>query len=194
MAFGGVGFAAGAAFVRPCQFEALAAQGCEPAVWTSRRYGPANLSLMSKALSELKREHEELLLIGFSGGGVMAALLAATRDDVRGLITIAANLDTRAWTQHHRVSPLTGSLNPASFGRRLAAVPQVHLAGGADPVVAPGILKAYLDAIGLPAAGHSLLRPTFDHSCCWVDDWETLEGTAMQRLQKQVRAGKAASR
>ncbi len=59
-------------------------------------------------------------------------LLAAQRRDVDAVITVAANLDHRAWTAHHGDTPLHCSLNAADFARRLQSVPQVHYAGEKD--------------------------------------------------------------
>lgn len=172
---------------RPCQFEARKAPGCSVEIWTHRRYSQGNLNAMTEALDELKREGERLLLVGYSGGGVMAALLAATRDDVSGFITIASNLDWNAWTEYHRVSPLKGSLEPTDFADVLAGVPQVHLLGGRDDVVPAELIEIYLSELGIGDDRHTILQPTFDHSCCWVDDWVELQRKAKGLLHEQIK-------
>jgi pimeloyl-ACP methyl ester carboxylesterase len=60
-----------------------------------------------------------LTLVGYSGGGTIAVLLAARRSDVAEVITVAANLDVGYWTQRDGLSPLTGSLDPAGGNPRL---------------------------------------------------------------------------
>ncbi|GAB2181920.1 hypothetical protein DLREEDagrD3_21430 [Denitratisoma sp. agr-D3] len=45
-----------------------------------------------------------LTLVGYSGGA--AALLAARCSDVVRLVTIAGNLDHRAWTRYHHITTL----------------------------------------------------------------------------------------
>lgn len=174
---------------RPCQFEARAWPGCTPALWTGARYGDESLAVMSSALDAIKEEGEQVLIVGYSGGGVMAALLAATRDDVVGFITVAANLDTEAWTEHHQVSPLVGSLVPLAYGERLAKIPQVHLVGGRDEIVPLGITDSYLREVAISAKMHRITQPEFDHHCCWVRDWPAIHARALDQLRSQVAAG-----
>ena len=50
----------------------------------------------------------EVTFVGYSGGGVLAVLIAERLDNVAGVITVGANLDTDAWTEHHGYLPLTG--------------------------------------------------------------------------------------
>ena len=174
---------------RPCQFEARAWPGCTPNLWTHERYGPESLAAMSGALDVIKGEGEQVLIVGYSGGGVMAALLAATRDDVVGFITVAANLDTQAWTELHRVSPLEGSLVPLAYGECLAKIPQVHLVGGRDDIVPPRITDSYLRKVAISGQMHRITQAEFDHHCCWVREWPTLHARAMGQLRRQIGAG-----
>lgn len=186
LALSGVGNARMAYMARPCQFDARSYRGCEPDLWTHRRYGEKNLAAMSGALDQLNKEGKAVILVGYSGGGVMAALLAATRDDVEGFVTIATNMDTASWTRHHGVSPLSGSLSPLDYTSRLAATPQVHWVGGADAVVPPTIVSTYLNKIGLAESGHLVIKTDYDHRCCWVRDWPQLYTQAMKRLSWQI--------
>lgn len=186
LALSDVGNTRMAYMARPCQFEARAYPGCEPELWTHRRYGERNLAAMSGALDQLKREGEAVILIGYSGGGVMAALLAATRNDVLGFVTIAANMDTAFWTRHHGVSPLTGSLSPLDYASRLAATPQVHWAGGEDDIVPPAIVSAYLHQLVLAEREHLAMQPDYTHHCCWVQKWPQLYTQTMERLTRQI--------
>lgn len=116
----------------------------------------------------------------------MAALLAAERDDVVGFITVAANMHTQYWTEYHGVSALEGSLNPSNYAARLSHIPQVHLVGDADIIVPPEVVHAYLAALGLEAKDYLVTRPTFDHQCCWADDWDSLYEDSLDLLQSQI--------
>jgi hypothetical protein len=66
---------------------------------------------------------------------VVLTILAAQRDDVVKLITVAASLNHKAWTDFHRISPLTGSLNSADYREQLATVEHVNFVGEGDTVV-----------------------------------------------------------
>ena len=163
---------------RPCQFARDAWQGCEPIYWSSHRYGEAVVAALDQAIDEVKTRvgASAVSLLGISGGGVVAALLAARRDDVAQLTTIAANLDHAAWTEHHEVSPLTGSLNPADFAERLEQIPQRHFVGAADDVVPPIIVESYLARMTDRSKTEIIVIPGFDHDCCWIDAWPGLLG------------------
>ena len=162
---------------RPCQY-ALPdhARNCGPAVWTSRRYAPEVVDSLDSAIGVLKGTAgaQRVVLIGYSGGGVVAALLAARRTDVAGLVTVAANLDVGYWVKRDGLAPLTGSLDPVAFAARLAAVPQVHFAGGRDQVVGADVVRAYIAR--LPTPHHAALVDIagYDHRCCWADTWPEL--------------------
>lgn len=186
LALAGLGKGRVAYLARPCQFDARERSGCEETLWTHRRYSQYNLDALTRALDELKRDEEQLMLIGYSGGGVMAALLGATRDDVLGFVTIAANLDTSAWTRLHKVTALAGSLEPLDYADRLAALPQVHLVGGRDEIVPAHLMSAYLNRAGVEESGRVIVEPGFDHHCCWVDDWQQLYGKTMNLLDQQI--------
>ena len=131
---------------RPCQFIAAGTDpSCQIHYWTDGRYAEAVIASMSQALDRLITASgaDSLELVGFSGGGSVAALLAARRHDVANLRTVAANLDTAAWTARQNLSPLTGSLNPADFANRLQDLPQIHFSGASDTVVDVAVLSAF---------------------------------------------------
>jgi len=163
---------------RPCQYTlARDAAICTPGYWTGARYGEEVIAAMDQALSKLKNAHgdadEGIVLIGYSGGGTVAALLAARRKDVRALITLAANLDHVAWTRGHGDSPLKGSLNAADVAARLRLLPQRHFAGGKDRVVPLAVLRSYLRRMGGDDTSLRVI-PDFDHHCCWLRAWPAM--------------------
>lgn len=162
---------------RPCQFvEGADAHGCTEVYWTNRRFAPEVVAATSQAIDELKQRFHarQLALVGYSGGGAVAALVAVRRKDVSLLVTVAGNLDHRAWTRQHHVSPLAGSLNPADEWEALLPVPQIHFAGGRDHIVGTEIAESYL--AHFPAGRHPEMRviADFDHACCWAERWPAL--------------------
>lgn len=160
---------------RPCQFTTPdSARGCEPAYWAHRRFAPEVVNAMAAAIDGAKREARagQVHLVGYSGGGVLAVLLAARRGDVATLVTIAAPLDLAAWVAHHDVSPLDGSLDPATDALGIEDVPQRHLAGAKDDVVPPEIIEKFA-RLRLPGgAGGTVERVKGQtHRCCWLRGW-----------------------
>lgn len=168
---------AAAYLARPCQFvEAADARNCRPAFWTDRRFSREVIEASDQAISALKQRvgAQRLILVGYSGGGAVAALVAARRSDVVQLVTVAGNLDHRAWTEEHHVPPLTGSLNPADEWRALLNVPQRHFVGARDEIVSRAVVESYVARFPLAQRPQVISIPGFDHVCCWVEQWGKL--------------------
>lgn len=161
---------------RPCQYVDAARTGCAQRYWTHARFAEAVVQASDEAVTQLKQRFaaQQVVLVGYSGGGAVAALVAARRTDVVHLVTVAGNLDHRAWTAHHRVRPLTESLNPADVADRLTSIPQTHWLGGQDRVIPLALARQWLAA--LRGSGNAQLRvvDTFDHHCCWAEHWPAL--------------------
>ncbi len=161
---------------RPCQYLGASADTCPRRYWTGARFAPEVIDASNGALDRLKARFgaSRLILVGYSGGGAVAALLAGQRDDVEHLITVAGNLDPRAWTAFHRITPLDGSLNPLDGVQRLAAIRQTHFVGERDRVIPPALAEHYPEAIRGKGGRNLYLVPGFDHHCCWVREWPRL--------------------
>jgi hypothetical protein len=130
---------------RPCQY--VQQDICENKYWTSHRFNTKIIQSFDEALSNLKENHKNssFTLVGYSGGGAVAALTASKRDDVSRLITVAGNIDTDKWVSLQHISPLEGSLNPANYTKRLENIPQYHLIGNDDNIVPKDIFFSYLN-------------------------------------------------
>jgi hypothetical protein len=162
---------------RPCQYVSGPDQrGCDVSYWTGRRFSAEVVDASSQAIDALKRRYaaDELVLVGYSGGGAVAALVAARRRDVVRLVTVAGNLDHKAWTTFHGVTPLTGSLNPADAWKDLQNIPQLHFAGGADANITPDMLAAYLSRFPMAQRPGIHVLADVDHACCWAKRWAEL--------------------
>lgn len=161
---------------RPCQFATPAAAArCRVAHWTSHRYGEEVVAAVDRAIDQLAGGRR-LTLVGYSGGGTVAALVAARRHDVARLITLAAPLDVDAWCRAHGQPMLAGSLSPLDQADRLAAVPQLHVLAQDDAVVPPSVNDRLLAR--LPSA--AVRRVAGDHDCCWVDYWRQHQGAGQR--------------
>jgi pimeloyl-ACP methyl ester carboxylesterase len=164
------------ALARPCQYvEGAAARHCVPFYWSTGRLAPevvdATADAIDRAMAEAGASRIEL--IGYSGGGALAVLVAARRHDVVRLVTVAANLDLAAWTRHHGVSPMTGSLDPIDVATRVAPLPQLHYVGSADEVVPPAIVEGFRERAGL-APDRVAQIAGYTHTCCWEEAWPAL--------------------
>jgi len=162
---------------RPCQYTGgKTARNCNKHHWTDARFSEQVIASSNEALNSLKDEFkaEQLQLVGYSGGGAVAALIAARRDDVVKLITIAGNLDHQAWTTHHNISPLTDSLNPADYQQQLSKVKQIHFVGDDDKVMPPFIARDFVAGLASNANAKAIVVPNQSHGCCWESIWAEL--------------------
>jgi pimeloyl-ACP methyl ester carboxylesterase len=152
---------------RPCYHGLQSA--CDPRDWTIARYGPRMVDALAAAVTRIaaERQVQDLVLIGYSGGGVLAVLIAERVPAVSAVMTVAANLDVDAWTDMHGFSPLEGSLNPATRPRASHA-PALHLSGEKDRSVPPAAIQRYRARV--PEAVFVTV-PGFGHTCCWARDW-----------------------
>lgn len=167
---------------RPCQYLAPAElAACDLAYWTERRFAPEVIAAYMAALDRLQQRYgiRQWRLIGYSGGGVLATLLAARRQDVALLVSVAAPLALGEWLAGHQATPLTGSLDPLRDAGRLPAA--VHYAGSADDVVPPAVVRRFVDSAG----GIMKIQSGYDHECCWLTHWPALLHAAISAPQAQ---------
>jgi dienelactone hydrolase len=143
---------------------------CTPRIWTSDRYSQSVVESMAAALNRFAADHgyRHTVLVGYSGGGSLAMLMAPHIASITAVVTIAANLDVAAWTRWHDYLPLSGSLDPATQAPLAASIRQLHLVGGRDANVPESINDRFFSTL----RPEQLLRfPGFDHVCCWVEQW-----------------------
>ena len=152
---------------RPCYFDTWS-EACSADTWTSGRYSQAVVTSLAEAVRVTADTERPLMLVGYSGGGTLAILVAQELEDVHGVVIVAGVVDTDAWTGHHGYEPLSQSINPAilEFESR-----QLHLHGTDDTVVPLETIR------GVVARWpNAALREfnAFDHVCCWRRDWQRI--------------------
>ncbi|MCK5374699.1 MAG: hypothetical protein KAJ40_05400 [Alphaproteobacteria bacterium] len=163
---------------RPCQYTGMIspAKKCDSRYWEAEQFSQTVLESYNKALDDIALRYDirSFNLIGFSGGATIATLLAAQREDVASLRTVAGILDIEAYAQQSQTTSLDGSVNPVSQITTLAKVPQYHFVGGHDDIVPPAILHSYLQSMPPSTCVQTMLIQEAEHAAGWVDKWPEL--------------------
>ncbi|MBF0478010.1 MAG: alpha/beta hydrolase [Candidatus Omnitrophica bacterium] len=161
---------------RPGQFLAAGAPAVDQAYWTSKRYSEEVIQSMNSAINEIKRSSgaNKISLIGYSGGAAVAVLVAALRNDVTALRTVAGNLAPDVFSQEHHLSQLFGSLNPVTVAPTINAIPQRHFVGQKDRIVTKQVTEAFLDAEGDDSRQTMTEVYGADHTHGWKEHWQKL--------------------
>ena len=161
---------------RPGQFPAPGSSMCDPTYWSQRRFAPEVVESMGRAIDLLKNKSgaKRVELIGYSGGGALAVLIAARRDDIFALRTVAGNLDPKGLCAYHNVSQLDGSMDPLDAAQKVAHVPQRHFIGSKDKAVPSSIAESFIKREGDTDYGRITVVEGVTHKDGWRDEWERL--------------------
>lgn len=154
---------------RPCYHGLSNVPPCQDKYWTSHRYSREIVASMTRALKKWLEKHafDNVVLIGFSGGGVLAVLMAPELPQVTTVVTVAANLDVAEWSRQHDYAPLEHSLNPAELQLPINAK-QIHISGAEDRNIPPRIIETYAKR---HHARYLSLQGQNHHHCCWLEVW-----------------------
>lgn len=156
---------------RPCQYTPMHVNPkCNPVYWSDRRMSEEVVRSMNEVVETLARD-QRISLVGYSGGGGIAVLVAARNKHVHDIITLAGNLDHISFNQHHKKRPMIGSLNPIDYAQQLNNIPQLHLSGGDDKIVPPFIADKYVKASNSNCV-HQEIFSTASHQSGWVRVWK----------------------
>ncbi len=143
---------------RPCYLGMVSETACKPWVWTHGRYSePVVSSMRAVLIQQIERYGiDAISLIGHSGGGTLAMLLAERITQTQAVITLAANLDTRVWVREQGYSELVGSLNPADRPGLAGNIRQYHFLGSKDRVVPAKLMRnSSIEHDIIDGVGHS---------------------------------------
>lgn len=162
---------------RPCQYlQKTKLVYCPPKYWSTHRYSSVVVESINEAITKIKSNTtaSTIEIIGFSGGGVIAMLVASLRSDISRIVTVASNIDHETWSEWHGVSPLENSLTPINFLAELQGINQLHLWGGEDKVVPFNTQTSFVKSSEKNRLFKYKIIPDFTHDCCWVDQWREL--------------------
>ncbi len=154
---------------RPCYFGLAVKESCTSEMWTSARYSKNVLNSMEAAVREVSGD-SEVVLFGYSGGAVIATLLANRLSNVVSVVTIAGNLDIKNWAREKGFLPLNHSINPIELAYTRSDILFIHIIGMMDKVVPPSITESFIKKHG----GTVWKYPHFGHKCCWESEWPNI--------------------
>ncbi|MDR2350396.1 MAG: hypothetical protein LBF41_07245 [Deltaproteobacteria bacterium] len=154
--------------------------------WSEKRLSPEVVISSSKAIDAAKAMcgADFVHLVGYSGGGGLAVLLAESRSDVLSVVTVAGLLDTAWWTQNGGWKPLAGSLNPSDRVDLILRLPQIHFYGTEDNVIPPRLSQIYASKGNF--ADLTLIPVKTNHYEGWTEAWESILRNRVLPLRRKI--------
>lgn len=164
---------------RPCQYlKSPTKKGCDAKYWKTHRFDPEVMDAYNIALDDIASRYDitNFDIVGFGGGANIAAVLAATRDDIRTLRTVAGDLNPAFDLTTRPTSLSTTAVLATRYTDKLRTIPQHHFIGAADTIITPGVYHSYRQALGLSDCINYSLVADADHMRGWVEKWPSLLG------------------
>lgn len=162
---------------RPCQY---VNDTCSVKYWTSHRMAKEVIESYQQIITDLANHHRfsSVQLVGFSGGGGVAGLLAyqlqlSNQLHIESFRSVAGNLDHRYWTKELALIPMNGSLNASDIASEINNIPQLHFIGRSDRVISANISRSYQEQSGDTACVTISEQPA-SHVRGWVALWPQL--------------------
>lgn len=163
---------------RPCQYTPFdISPKCEQKFWNGSRYSDSVINSVNYAIDKIVQQAgaKKINLIGYSGGGAVAVIIASKRDDIASIRTIAGNLNHAAINKYHNAYQLDDSLNPIDYARSVADIPQYHLSGSDDNIVPEFIASEFASASGKENGCIKTQTLTgVSHFKGWEDKWPAI--------------------
>lgn len=161
---------------RPCQYTPMNLNPkCDSSYWTRKRLSNDSVEAINDVINKVANS-QKFSLVGFSGGGGVAVLVAARNRQVKDILTIAGNLDIKSFTDYHRVTPMVDSLNPIDFTEQTRMIPQWHISGGVDKVVPAFIADKFVQKASSSCVKQQII-PEASHNKGWEKVWEYIYTT-----------------
>ncbi len=156
----------------PCQF-GIGDPACFDEFWEKGALAQQVFASINRAVDHVAIvfAHPQLNLVGYSGGGAVAAVLASRRRDVVSLRTIAGNLDPDGNGRAHASDPQNDFIDPMEIASRLALLPQEHFVGDKDVFVPPFLTENFVKAIGVSYCVKVTHVPYATHQTGWQEVW-----------------------
>lgn len=151
---------------RPCQWKAPLPSVCRPALWTRDRYGDRVQQWLLHAIRTVSGD-SPLVLVGFSGGAHLAAQLAPRLSNLRGVVSVAGNLNDAHFADYHDLP------TPAHIPTMPLETPLWSLSGGEDRIIPPDLAESMLRDYRDTCHSHRVLDSA-GHAGPWQLDWAAI--------------------
>lgn len=159
---------------RPCQYTPMRMNpACTTEYWTNKRWSEDSVDNINNVINLVAAKAKNIHLVGFSGGGGIAILVAAKNKKVKDIITIAGNLDVEEFVKYHKNIPCIGSLNPIDYAEKVKNIPQMHFVGSKDSRVPFFIADSFVRKSNSSCVKYRIIEGK-THSKGWIDDWSEL--------------------
>lgn len=161
---------------RPGQYTQSAKDICSQEYWSNKRFSKEVIDSINQAIDQIcwQAKADKINLIGYSGGAAIAIIIAAKRNDVISLRTIAGNLNPQAVNKYHKVSDLYGSLNPLDYLDKIRNLAQRHFQAGKDTIIPLFIAQDFVKALGDKDFRRITLISQASHDNGWLERWPEL--------------------
>lgn len=157
---------------RPCQYTPMELNSkCNSDYWLGKRMSDDVVESLNQVINTINGQ-QKFNLVGFSGGGGVAVLIAARNNMVKDIITIAGNLDHVAFSELHKSRPMLESLNPIDYAEKINYIPQLHLSGGKDTRVPPMIAERFVKRSASSSVKQKIYQEN-SHNDGWKEIWES---------------------
>lgn len=160
---------------RLCQYTPMHMNpGCHKKYWAEWRYSEEAVDELNSVINKLNNS-KPFDLVGFSGGGTMAVLVAARNNHLRSILTIAANLDLETFVRYHNMhmGHLSGSLNPIHYVSQIRHIPQLHIFGSKDKIV-PSIIGSNFVKKASSKCVQIKVISGVEHNYHWSKHWDEI--------------------
>jgi pimeloyl-ACP methyl ester carboxylesterase len=168
---------------RPCYLGLAELPECNKRLWTIGRYNGKIVESM-QIVAERYSGGRPMVIIGHSGGGALAMLIAdrmsrASSSEIAAVVTLSGNLDVSSWTRLHGYTPLHQSDNPAEKLPLAEHIMQLHIVAGRDSKIPPSLTRKLANRL----PDNSICEvPAYDHNCCWNHRWVEFLGALETHL------------
>ncbi len=157
---------------QPCQYTPFNVNTlCGKEYWTRKKMAPEVVESLNKVINFIAGNNP-VHLVGYSGGGGLAILIAANNPNVGSIITVAGMLDRSQFNKYHRlISDADYSLDPLKYAKSVSKISQIHLSGTKDEIIPPFIASAFVKESNASKVQQKIILGAKHDSDKWKEIW-----------------------